>query len=607
MFTLEGYELTEIVYDDPCFLICYAWSAHSSRKVLLKVVKDGNRTLTENGKLLNEYKVASSLKMDGILAPTAAIMHSSGMALEFEPIQGHTLRRYAELLPISMGDLLNISIRLTEIIQELHDNHVLHLNIRPDTVLIQETTLKVYLTGFGYASRAVDGKWQDSSIPLMESSPYYMSPEQTGRMNQGVGARSDLYSLGVTLYEQLAGRLPYAAKDALGWSHAHMAQSPAPLPGSHGRIPQRLADIVMRLLAKDPAERFGSAAEVRAALQAVAADELCAPSEPVPGQAALHAGDHGARRVEAAQALRAGTSPRELQAGAVNPAGSRAVRPVTERTDASPSAGQRRDGNKPSVQAHGAAAVTLEQSASYSQVLDLSAIIQSSQAFTLGGSGAAMAAKLMTLLLQTAGAERALLVKARGGERVRILSAVSSAGEIVVSGIVKRLAGDPSLDEELLADCINGARPILLSEEARGSRLALPLIAGGQPVGCLYLENKLNRRAFAAERYPVLQTLGVQALYLARQSCDATPVIPPGMQVQAVTHSMETLTAREKEVLQLMAAGLSNQEIASRLIISTATVKIHVKNIFRKMKVDRRIKAVTIAKFLGLLDEGAPA
>ena len=86
-----------------------------------------------------------------------------------------------------------------------------------------------------------------------------MAPEQTGRMNRLIDHRSDLYSLGVTLYEMVTGKLPFSASDPLEWVHAHTAMQPIP-PSRLVDLPKPVSNIIMKLLAKAAEDRYQTAA-----------------------------------------------------------------------------------------------------------------------------------------------------------------------------------------------------------------------------------------------------------------------------------------------------------------------------------------------------------
>jgi serine/threonine protein kinase len=99
-----------------------------------------------------------------------------------------------------------------------------------------------------------------------------MAPEQTGRMNRSIDSRSDLYSLGVTLYQALTGTLPFSASDPMEWVHCHIARQPAAPNERIKGIPAPISAIIMKLLAKTPEERYQTASGVESDFRRSLAD-----------------------------------------------------------------------------------------------------------------------------------------------------------------------------------------------------------------------------------------------------------------------------------------------------------------------------------------------
>src|SRR6202007_2713127 len=124
-----------------------------------------------------------------------------------------------------------------------------------------------WLTGFAFASRLSRERKAPGPQDMIAGTLAYMAPEQTGRMNRTIDARSELYALGVVFYEMLSGALPFNAADPLEWIHCHVARQAVHLSVRQPTVPAMLAAIVMKLLAKTGEDRYQTAAGLRADLQ----------------------------------------------------------------------------------------------------------------------------------------------------------------------------------------------------------------------------------------------------------------------------------------------------------------------------------------------------
>jgi PAS domain S-box-containing protein len=211
-------------------------------------------------RLQHEYSLAAELDSAWAAKPLALTRHEGRATLFLTDPGGAPLdllleRRAGQ--PLDLTGILNIAIGLAKALGQVHRCGLIHKDIKPANVLVDEAG-GVWLTGFGIASRLPRESQAPSPPEVIAGTLAYMAPEQTGRMNRSIDARSDLYSLGVTLYQILTGVLPFDASDPLEWVHCHIARQPAP-PSDRVAVPEPLSGIVMKLLAKNAEERYQTA------------------------------------------------------------------------------------------------------------------------------------------------------------------------------------------------------------------------------------------------------------------------------------------------------------------------------------------------------------
>ena len=130
--------------------------------------------------------------------------------------------------PLEVERFLRLAIDIATALGKVHQCGLLHKDIKPANIMVGCADGRVRLTGFGIASRLSRERQAPEPPDTIAGTLAYMAPEQTGRMNRSIDARSDLYALGITFYQMLTGVLPFTATDPMGWVHCHIARKPAP-------------------------------------------------------------------------------------------------------------------------------------------------------------------------------------------------------------------------------------------------------------------------------------------------------------------------------------------------------------------------------------------
>ena len=161
---------------------------------------------------------------------------------------------------MEIENFLRLAVALSAAVGRVHEHGLIHKDLKPANILVDSSTGQVWLTGFGIASRLQRERQSPNSVEFIAGTLAYMAPEQTGRMNRSIDSRSDLYSLGVTLYEMLTGSLPFITSDSMELIHCHIARQPISPSERLKSVPTSVSAITMKLLAKTAEERYQTAA-----------------------------------------------------------------------------------------------------------------------------------------------------------------------------------------------------------------------------------------------------------------------------------------------------------------------------------------------------------
>jgi PAS domain S-box-containing protein len=217
-------------------------------------------------RLAHEYALKDELDARSAVRPLALVREHGRTMLLLEDPGGEPLDRLLGR-PMEMGRFLHIAIGLTVALRQLHERGLIHKDIKPANVLVNPATGRVWLMGFGIASRLPRERQSPEAPEFIAGTLPYMAPEQTGRMNRSIDSRSDLYALGVTLYEMLTGSLPFTASEPMEWVHCHIARHPVPPVERITDVPAVVSAIILKLLTKTAEERYQTAAGVEADLR----------------------------------------------------------------------------------------------------------------------------------------------------------------------------------------------------------------------------------------------------------------------------------------------------------------------------------------------------
>jgi eukaryotic-like serine/threonine-protein kinase len=232
---------------------------HVAIKVLLpeKGVQPGARE-----RFLREARTAGRLSHPNIVPIFTAEEVGAFVFFAMAYVRGETLgQRVRDSGPLGWAEAGRVLQAVALALGHAHAEGVIHRDVKPDNILLEAATDRALVSDFGIARVASGG---GSSERRLLGTAEFMSPEQA--RGGAIDPRSDIYSLGVVGFYALSGRLPFEGADAMAVLARHVTDPPPPLGSVSRGVPPRLADVIDRCLAKDPAQRFPSAAALAEAI-----------------------------------------------------------------------------------------------------------------------------------------------------------------------------------------------------------------------------------------------------------------------------------------------------------------------------------------------------
>ena len=298
------YEIREHIATGGMASVFKTWDHRVERLVAIKVLRSLDKNdLRAVERFRREARAAAALAHPNAVTIYDFIEEYSQYFLVMEYIPGPTLKQLiAQRRHLQSQETLEIAAQVCAVLQVAHTRGFIHRDIKPQNIMLVSSgvnsatgglahtaSLQVKLTDFGIVRVAEDAGLTNSGIVLGTAD--YLSPEQA--RGEKLTASSDLYSLGVVMFEMLTGRPPFVGPTAVSIAMQHAATNPPPLRQFNTNVPPSLEQIVNRVLEKEPEDRFLSAAEMQQALRQCARElsergksAQAAPHHAVPGPGA---------------------------------------------------------------------------------------------------------------------------------------------------------------------------------------------------------------------------------------------------------------------------------------------------------------------------------
>lgn len=274
--TIDKYLIQSMLGEGGMAVVYKAHHTIMERTVVIKVM---HGWLLSNAKsierFMRECKVTAKLNHPNIVTVyDVGLINDKAPYLVMEYIKGESLAdRIQRQGALSFKSVANIVIQICRGLQEAHNYGIIHRDLKPDNILLQDKSDRpdwVKIVDFGISHFAKGGGQRLTKTGRMVGTPEYIAPEQL--KDKPVDNRTDLYAIGIIMYEMLTGKVPFEGESAEAILMKHLLEEPTPMvqhkPEFKDGTP--FDDIIMRLLKKDPDERFQTATELRLAIEQVA-------------------------------------------------------------------------------------------------------------------------------------------------------------------------------------------------------------------------------------------------------------------------------------------------------------------------------------------------
>ncbi|MEG3907099.1 AAA family ATPase [Microcoleus sp. w2-18bC1] len=264
---MQNYQISEKLHESSNSLVYRGDRQADNLPVILKMLKESYPSPEKIAWFKREYEITQNINLPGVIDVYSFQNLENQWVIALEDFGGESLNQIIAKKQFTIAEFLHLAIEIVDILSQVHQQHIIHKDINPSNIVLNQQTGKLKLIDFGISTTLSQENPTFLNPNVLEGTLAYISPEQTGRMNRTIDYRTDFYSLGITFYELLTGQLPFPTNDVLELVHCHIAKQPTPPHELKPEVPPIISAIVLKLMAKNAEERYLSAYQIKADLQ----------------------------------------------------------------------------------------------------------------------------------------------------------------------------------------------------------------------------------------------------------------------------------------------------------------------------------------------------
>lgn len=263
---VEHFELRDLLGQGSYGVVYKAWDTQLQRTVAIKLPRRSDMSPSEKGRFLHEARMAAAITSPNVVSVYEIGQYEDQYYIASQFIDGLTLRELLRIRCFSPRESAELLLPLLRGIQLFHDQGIIHRDLKPGNILIDPAGTPL-VADFGLARREHPVELTVTQSGKIIGTVLYMSPEQARGENRSVTFRTDIFAMGVILYELLTGNRPFEATESRTVLHRIVSEDPMPPRRIKPGIPKDLETICLKALRKDPSQRYSSAGAMADDLQ----------------------------------------------------------------------------------------------------------------------------------------------------------------------------------------------------------------------------------------------------------------------------------------------------------------------------------------------------